>query len=94
MSLLGTWVVDRTDKRALAELGDVLMEFHDDGRLTYTIRGETKDQIILMQYKVEGDILVTDQPSHPRVERTAYSLSPEGTLTLEFGGVPYHFRRQ
>jgi len=94
MSLVGTWVVDRTDTRALAELGDVVLEFQDDGRLTYTIRGQTTDQIILMQYKVEGDVIVTDQPSSPRVERTAYALSPDGTLTLEFGGVAYRFRRR
>ena len=93
MSLLGTWIVDKTDTRALAELGDVLLEFQEDGQLTYTIRGDTKNQIILMQYKVEGPTIVTDQPSAPQVERTAYSLSPDGVLTLEFGGVPYRFRR-
>jgi len=93
MSLLGAWVVDRTDARALAELGDVLLEFQEDGQLTYTIRCKTKDQIILMQYKVEGDIIVTDQPSAPQVERTPYLLSRDGILTLEFGGVTYRFRR-
>ena len=94
MSLVGTWVVDRVDTCALAELGDVLLAFQENGKLIYTIRGETKDQIIFMQYKVEGDTIVTDQPSAPRVERTAYSLSPEGILTLEFGGVAYRFRRR
>jgi hypothetical protein len=93
MSLLGVWVVDRTDAKALAEFGDVLMEFHEDGQLTYTIRSETKTQIILMRYRVEGRTLVTDQPSAPREERTAYTLSPDGILTLEFGGTPSRFRR-
>ena len=92
MSLLGAWVVDRTDAKALAELGNVLLEFEEDGQLTYTIRCETKKQIILMRYKVEGDTIVTDQPSAPREERTAYFLSPEGILTLEFGGTPYRFQ--
>ena len=93
MSLLGAWVVDRTDAKALAELGDVLLEFQEDGQLTYTIRFETKKQIILMWYKVEGIAIVTDQPSAPCEERTVYSLSPDGILTLEFGGTPYRFRR-
>lgn len=93
MRLLGAWVVDEADTRALAELGDVLMEFHEDGRLTYTIRSETKKQIILMKYKIEGDTIVTDQPSSPRVERTAYVLCLDGTLTLEFNGVTCRFRR-
>ena len=93
MNLLGAWAVDRTDARALAELGDVLLEFQEHGQLTYMIRCETKDQIILMRYKVEGDTIITDQPSSPQEERTAYSLSPDGILTLEFGGTPYRFRR-
>ncbi len=93
MSLLGTWVVDKTDTRALTELGDVLIEFQEDGRLTYTVRTETKKQIILMRYKVEGDTIITDQPSAPREERTGYSLSRDGILTLAFGGTPFRFRR-
>jgi hypothetical protein len=93
MNLLGTWVVDRSDTRTLTELGDVLMEFQEDGRLTYTVRSQTKKQVILMRYKVDGDAIITDQPSAPQKERTGCSLSPAGILTLEFGGIPYRFRR-
>ena len=57
MSILGTWVVDSTDTRALAELGDVLLDFHEDGQLTYTIRGKTKKQIILM-HNISGDTII------------------------------------
>lgn len=93
MSFLGAWVVDPSDKRALEEFGDVLMEFQDGGILRYTIRHESKHQIILMRYKVEGDTIISNQPSAPQEERTKYSLSPDGILTLEFEGTPYHFRR-
>lgn len=94
MDLVGSWVVDETDNRVLAELGDVVFEFKDDGWLIYTIRAEGKNQIIKLRYQVEGSTIITDQPSAPRVEKTAYSLSENGMLTLAFGGVPYRFRRQ
>jgi hypothetical protein len=93
MSLLGTWVVDTRDRRALDELGDVLLEFHDDGQLTYTIRDGTREQLIVMRYRLDGATIVTDQPSAPNVERTAWSLSSDEVLTLRFDGVPYRFRR-
>jgi len=94
MNLVGTWIVKDTDKRALADLGDVVFEFQESGGLIYTIRGPAKDQIIKLRYKMEGSTLVTDQASAPRVERTAFSISEDGVLTLEFGGVRYQFTRQ
>lgn len=93
MMLVGTWVVDESDRHALAELGDAMLEFDENGGLTYVIRGDGKQQIILMQYEVDGDTIVTDQPSAPRVERTSFSLSDDGRLVLAFGGEPFTFRR-
>ena len=94
MSLVGTWIIKDTDKRTLTDLGDVVLEFQENGGLIYTIRSSTKDQIIKLRYKIEGSTLITDQPSAPRVERTAFSLSDDGILTLAFGGVPYRFTRR
>jgi hypothetical protein len=94
VSLTGNWVVDSDDKHAMAELGNVLLEFDGNGNLNYVIRENGKDQIMLMTYEVDGCILVTDQPSSPRTERTAFSISTDGILTLRFGGEPFHFKRQ
>jgi len=87
-------VVDETDARALAELGDVLMEFGEGGGLAYTIRTKDRQQIMLLRYWIEGSTIVTDQPSAPKIERTVFSLSDDGVLTLNFGGTPYRFTRQ
>ena len=92
MNLVGAWIVDETDMRALADLGDVLLEFGEGGGLIYTIRGKDKDQIIKLRYRIEGSTIVTDQPSAPQVERTAFSLSDDGLLTLAFSGTPYRFK--
>lgn len=94
MSLVGTWVVDKSDESAVREFGNVTLQFSDDGKLRYTIDAGDKSQIMLMTYLVEDGVLVTDQPSAPRVERTNFSISPEGVLTLGFGGVPYRFKRR
>ncbi|MBR1131612.1 hypothetical protein [Bradyrhizobium iriomotense] len=93
MSLLGAWLIDDTDKVALARLGDVLLEFDENGGLRYTIREQGKRQIINLRYRVEGSTIVTDQPSAPQVERTEFSFPEDGVLTLAFGGVPYRFVR-
>lgn len=92
MSLVGAWVLDEADARALSDLGDVLLEFGEGGGLLYTIRGQEKDQIIMLRYRVEASTILTNQPSEPRVERTQFSLADD-ILTLAFGGVPYRFVR-
>ena len=92
MSLVGAWLVDETDAQALTDLGNVLLEFDEGGGLLYTVRGQEKDQIMKLRYKVEGSTIVTDQPSEPRVERTQFSLA-DNMLTLAFGGAPYRFVR-
>ena len=94
MNLIGAWAVDKSDHRALADLGDVLLEFGEGGGLIYTVRGRDKNQVIKLCYRIEGATIVTDQPSAPQVERTQYTLSEDGILSLAFGGVPYRFTRQ
>jgi hypothetical protein len=91
--LVGVWVVDETDRRALTDLGNVLMEFDEGGGLLYTVRDTGKKQIIKLRYWIEGSSIFTDQPSKPQLERTEFSLSGN-VLTLTFDGVPYRFLRK
>ena len=93
MNLVGVWVVDETDAQALERWGTVVLEFDESGGLSYTIRGDDKDEMIILRYQVEGSTLITDQPSAPRVERTQFSFTPDGVLILAFGGVPSRFVR-
>ena len=93
MDLVGAWVVDETDAQAFEGWGNVVLEFDDSGGLIYTIRGDDKDEVVILRYQIEGSTLVTDQPSAPRVERTQFSFTTDGVLTLAFGGVPSRFVR-
>jgi hypothetical protein len=78
-SLIGKW---------LSEPGggeDTALEFMEGGRLDYTIHGVEKDQKIFLTYRVENNTLITDQPSHPREERTPFILTEDGKLVLVYG---------
>lgn len=90
--LLGKWKIDPDDAAAKAAFGDVAIEFDDAGNLIYIIKAEDKDQVILMTYRVDGTTIITDQPSDPRPERTAYAIS-DGVLSLSLGGVAARFIR-
>jgi len=46
-----------------------------------------------LTYRVEGQMVVTNQPSAPREERTRFRLTPQGKLILEFGGVESQYVR-
>jgi hypothetical protein len=76
--LRGKWRSEGSDRTTL--------NFKEGGMLEYTIPGADKDQIIFLTYRIEGSVLITDQPSHPREERTTFQLTPDGKLRLAYGG--------
>jgi hypothetical protein len=77
------------------------MEIFADGRLTYTVSGPDdavmlppdKEGLMLLTYRVEGDEIVSNQPSRPREERTRYKLDGD-VLILTFQGETTHWRRR
>jgi hypothetical protein len=89
--LLGCWRLTHADT-ALGLDPEAVMEFAPEGRLTYTIPGPGTAAVMLLTYRVEGTILVTDQPSAPREERTGFQLSGD-RLTLDYGGAVAHYAR-
>src|SRR5688500_7776647 len=78
--LLGRW-------RSIAGAGPepVTIDFDGHGSLTYTIHGPSGDQKILLRYTVEDGVIITDQPSDPREERTAYRITTDGQLVMLYG---------
>ena len=84
--LVGEWRADPADAQARAEDGDATITFSTDGSLVYKIDSEASDSIIQMTWRVEDGSLITDQPSEPREERSAYNVTDD-VLTLNFGGI-------
>lgn len=75
--LRGKWSSEPGDQSSAATL-----EFKVGGQLDYTVHGDDKDQKIFLTYRVEDNVLITDQPSHPREERTPFVLTEGGKLIL------------
>lgn len=88
--LLGCWQLMRSDDGS-TECAEV--DFRPDGHLLYSVRTGDRWQIMKLVYKVEGDVLITDQPSSPRKERTRFALRENGNLMLEFGGRRSWYKR-
>lgn len=80
--LLGLWRSDPNDLNSLREYGLITMEFKHDGTLIYTIHEKHKEQKSLLNFKVENNIIITDQPSSPRIERTPFMFTTDGKLVL------------
>ena len=88
--LVGCWqLVESPDGEAEPAEAD----FRADGRLQYSVLSGGQWQIMRLVYRIEGNVIVTDQPSSPHEERTGFALQPDGTLILDFGGQRSRFKR-
>jgi hypothetical protein len=88
-ALLGCWHLipdSQSDEAAEAD-------FRDDGTLHYSVLSGTRWRIMKLTYRIDGDVIVSNQPSAPAEQRSRFSVALDGTLTLEFGGVQSRFRR-
>lgn len=84
--LEGRWISDPGDLRGHDEFGRVSMHFRPNGELVYQVIEESRQQVIRLTYRVQGDFLITDQPSSPREDRTRYWFDEQGRLLLDYGG--------
>jgi hypothetical protein len=94
LELTGRWVTDPEDHQSLREHGRISMEFLGDGRLFYTVHGDGNAHVMLLTYVVEGENIVTDQPSSPGKESTPYRLTEDGKLVLISEGYQSFYVRE
>lgn len=87
-SFLGEWRQLEPDPHP----GSIFITFAAGGRLRYTIETATV-QHILLNWRIDGDFLVTDQPSAPREERTSFRFPWSSRLVLERLGETYTYER-
>lgn len=91
--LVGLWGLDPSDAAARERMGDVKMELRADGSLTYLISEAGKKQVMLLRFRIDGDHIVTTQPSAPREERTRFSITDDGLLVLQYDGFSARYVR-
>ncbi len=92
-ALIGTWKSDPSDRSGITSYGDVTLKFGTDGTLLYIIHESDQDQVIRLTFRVERGFIITDQPSQPRSETTAYEITPDGKLILALRGERSRYTR-
>ena len=83
--LLGTWRLMSADP-SLDFAPGVRMEFLGDGRLHYHVDVGGSDQVIALIYRVEGDLLMTDNPEVPHSMAVRIVHGAGDVLVLDFAG--------
>jgi len=71
---------------------EIFIHFESEGRLTYTVEGETS-QHFLLTWKVVGNTLVSDQPSAPREDVMLFHFESPSRLVLEREDERYVYER-
>jgi len=90
--LLGCWHLRFADP-ALEMNEPVELEFKPSGESIYSVDAGGRWQMMRLTFRLDGDVLITDQPSNPGEERTAFSLQDLYTLVLDYGGARAVFSR-
>jgi hypothetical protein len=80
--LLGRWQSDPSDEAITVKMGSIVQEFFPDGLLLYAARIGQKTVVMDLRYKLDGDWLVTDQPSSPREERSKVAFTEDDRLVV------------
>ena len=91
--LLGKWISDPNDATGYDKYGEVSLEFLEGGELVYTMHDPHRESAMLMDFRVEGDEIITNQHSNPREERTKFCIGEDGKLSLSFGGIETRYIR-
>lgn len=85
--LLGRWRLLHAAP-ALGFTPATRMEFRADGALLYSIPIEGTEQRIALVYRIDQDLLRTENPLAPHATATPFRQGPGGTLVLDFADSP------
>lgn len=92
-SLLGVWSLVRSEDPEF-EIPGAVQVFHPGGRLQYLVPVAGGFQGAELTYRVEGDEIVTNQPSAPGEERTRFRFDNADTLCLDYAGRRTWYHRE
>jgi hypothetical protein len=91
--LLGTWVLLQADPHLDFAPG-VRMEFVAGGELRYHVDVGGRDQVIHLIYRIDGDMLHTDNPSAPHSMSVRIEHGAGDAMLLDFTGAKAVFIRE
>ena len=91
--LLGTWRLLRADPHLDFAPG-VRMEFLPGGELRYHVDVGGRDQVIHLLYRVDGNMLYTDNPASPHSTAVHIAHGAGDAMLLDFSGAQAVFVRE
>ena len=91
--LIGRWRLFRADP-SLDFAPNVRMEFLDGGRLRYEFDAGGHPQFLMLIYRIEGDVLFTDNPAAPHATTMRFWFGPGDVLIIDFAGAIAWFVRE
>ena len=91
--LLGRWRLLRADS-ALDFAPGVRMDFRSGGRLLYGFDVGERREVVPLLYRVEGDVLHTDNPATTHEVSTHFLIGVGDVLILDFAGARAWFVRE
>jgi hypothetical protein len=81
--LLGRWRLHRAEG-PLDFAPDARLEFLPGGRLRYSFTVGEMESTIMLVYRIDGDLLLTDNPAAPHARSTRFSFGAGDVLALDF----------
>lgn len=91
--LLGTWRLLRADP-ALDFAPGVSMAFRPGGRLDYAFDVGNRRQVLHLVYRVEGEVLHTEDPRTSHDVTTRFTFGAGEVLIFDFAGARAWFIRE
>jgi hypothetical protein len=91
-NLIGTWKLVKTDKDIDVEDG-VAMVIDPDGKIVYILHSGKKQQIINLTFRLEKDLVISDQPSRPQEQKTKVTFD-RGYLLFDYADSKAWFERE
>jgi hypothetical protein len=84
--LVGSWIADST------EFNRTKVIFKRNGKLISEIYENDKTVIMNLIFETNGDFIISDQPSHPKIEKTKYNIYGD-LLIMDFEGEFTKYKR-
>lgn len=70
------------------------LEFLSGGRLRYSFAVGTEERSVMLVYRVDGDLLLTDNPAAPHARSTRFAFGAGDVLVLDFAEARAWFVRE
>jgi hypothetical protein len=91
--LLGSWRLLRAEG-SLDFAPDARLEFQAGGRLRYSFTAGGHETSMMLVYRIDGDLLLSDNPAAPHARSTRFAFGAGDVLVLDFAEARAWFVRE